>query len=52
MTWFSPDEPLREDRPLQIGAHTFRSRLFVGTGKYDDLAVMQRALAESGTECV
>lgn len=52
MTWFSPDEPLREDRPLQIGAHTFRSRLFVGTGKYDDLAVMQQALAESGTECV
>ena len=52
MIWNSPDEPLREDRPLTIGQHHFESRLFVGTGKYDDLEVMQRALAESGTQCV
>jgi thiazole synthase len=52
MTWYSPDEPLRADRPLQVGSHTFRSRLFVGTGKYADLDLMQRALEASGTECV
>ena len=40
------------DEPLRIGPHTFHSRLFLGTGKYDDLEVMQRALAVSGTECV
>ena len=45
-------EPMREDRPLKVGAHEFRSRLFVGTGKYDDLAVMRAALDASGTECV
>jgi thiazole synthase len=45
-------EPMREDVPLVIGSHSFRSRLFVGTGKYDDLEVMRNALAESGTECV
>ncbi len=40
------------DQNLEIGAHTFRSRLFVGTGKYQDLAVMREALAASGTDCV
>lgn len=52
MTWIQPDEPAREDAPLVIGKHTFRSRLFVGTGKYDDLGVMREALEVSGTECV
>lgn len=37
---------------LQLGKHTFRSRLIVGTGKYADLAVMKEALAASGTEIV
>lgn len=41
-----------DDKPLQIGPHTFTSRLFVGTGKYDDLGVMERALEGSGTQCV
>jgi thiazole synthase len=40
------------DRPLQIGKRTFRSRLFVGTGKYQDLETMREALDASGTECV
>jgi thiazole synthase len=40
------------DAPLIVGGHTFTSRLFVGTGKYQDLDVMQRALAASGTQCV
>ena len=34
--------------PLTIGSHTFESRLFVGTGKYADLDVMQAALEVSG----
>ncbi|MEZ5962377.1 MAG: thiazole synthase [Planctomycetota bacterium] len=41
-----------QDAPLVIGGHTFSSRLFVGTGKYPDLDVMQRALEASGTQCV
>jgi len=45
-------EPRREDRPLRIGEHEFTSRLFVGTGKYDDLDVMCAALDASGTQCV
>lgn len=48
----SDGEPRRDDTPLRIGAHTFESRLFVGTGKYDDLAVMQEALEVSGSQCV
>ena len=37
---------------LRIGARTFRSRLFVGTGKYSTFEIMQRALEESGAEVV
>jgi len=35
-----------------LGKHTFTSRLLVGTGKYSDFSVMQRALAASGAELV
>ena len=52
MTLLADSEPMREDRPLIIGSHTFASRLFVGTGKYDDLGVMSEALEVSGTQCV
>jgi thiazole synthase len=37
---------------LRVGRFSFGSRLVLGTGKYADLATMERALAESGTECV
>jgi thiazole synthase len=40
------------DDPLRIGAHVFRSRLFVGTGKYKDLAETRAALEASGAEVV
>jgi thiazole synthase len=40
------------DEPLVIGRHAFRSRLFVGTGKYRDNDETVRALEVSGTECV
>lgn len=42
---FGPDE-------LIIGSHRFRSRLFVGTGKYSTLDLMQECLVASGTEVV
>jgi thiazole synthase len=37
---------------LKIGEHTFSSRLFVGTGKYKDLAETQAALDASGAQVV
>ncbi len=40
------------DAPLEIASHSFKSRLFVGTGKYADLETMERAHTESDTECV
>ncbi|MHC5064797.1 MAG: thiazole synthase [Planctomycetota bacterium] len=52
MSITSPGEPSREDQPLVIGQRRFDSRLFVGTGKYEDLDVMREALEVSGTQCV
>jgi len=40
------------DTPLIIGKHRFASRLFVGTGKYPSLEIMQAAHAASGAEVV
>jgi len=37
---------------LAVGSRRFRSRLFVGTGKYQSQEVMREALRESGTEVV
>ena len=37
---------------LQIGSHTFSSRLIVGTGKYAGYELMSQALAASGTQCI
>jgi thiazole synthase len=37
---------------LQIGTHTFASRLIVGTGKYASYDLMADALARSGTDCI
>jgi thiazole synthase len=41
-----------EDAPLRVGRHSFRSRLFLGTGKYPSHEVMRAAHEASGTECV
>ncbi|MEX1026140.1 MAG: thiazole synthase [Planctomycetota bacterium] len=41
-----------EDAPFIVGTHTFRSRLFVGTGKYASNEQMKAALDLSGTDCV
>ena len=43
---------LTEDEPLRVGPLSFRSRLFLGTGKYPDYSCMRDALEISGTECV
>ena len=43
---------LTEDEPLRVGPLSFRSRLFLGTGKYPDYSCMRAALEISGTECV
>lgn len=40
------------DSSLVIGAHTFTSRLLVGTGKYPSADVARAALAESGAQVV
>ncbi len=40
------------DDSLTIGTFTFRSRLFVGTGKYKDLVETERAITSSGAEVV
>jgi len=40
------------DEPLTIAEHRFRSRLFVGTGKYRSNAEMVAAIEASGAECV
>lgn len=37
---------------LRVGPYTFRSRLFVGTGKYKDVAQTEQALVASGAEVV
>ncbi len=37
---------------LKLGPFTFRSRLFVGTGKYSSFEIMQAALEASGCEVV
>jgi thiazole synthase len=41
-----------DDDALVLGAHRFRSRLFLGTGKYETYPLMRDALDLSGTECV
>lgn len=40
------------DPPLVLGRHSFRSRLFLGTGKYASMEQMVAALDVSGTQCV
>lgn len=40
------------DDPLKIGSHTLRSRLIVGTGKYQTYAIMAESLDVSGTDCI
>ncbi len=40
------------DKVLKIGNHEYKSRLLVGTGKYESFPIMEEALRESGAEIV
>ncbi len=40
------------DETLKVGTHVLKSRLIVGTGKYDTLQLMKDSLDASGTDCV
>ena len=40
------------DETLKIGKHVLKSRLIVGTGKYEALQLMQDAMDASGSDCV
>ena len=51
-TPLTPPETTFQVEPLVIAGRTFRSRLFLGTGKYPDFATMEAALEDSGTEMV
>jgi thiazole synthase len=42
----------RLDQTLTVGTHTLRSRLIVGTGKYDTNQLMKDSLIASGSDCV
>jgi thiazole synthase len=54
LTETTPATPMTQPgvEPLTIAGRTFRSRLFLGTGKYPDFEVMKAALEASGTEVV
>jgi thiazole synthase len=41
-----------QDQPLRLGKHEFRSRVFLGTGKFATLELMDEALAASACELV
>jgi len=45
-------EEILKDDILELGGKKFRSRLIVGTGKYENMEIMQEALELSGTEMV
>jgi thiazole synthase len=40
------------DDSFRIGKHVLKSRLIVGTGKYETFELMQDSLALSGTDCI
>ena len=48
----TPPATTFEIEPLTIAGRIFRSRLFLGTGKYPDFQTMAAALEASGTEVV
>src|SRR5262245_35737538 len=43
---------MSDDDLLRVGSHSFRSRLFVGTGKYQSVEQTREALEASGAEVV
>ncbi|MGK7313412.1 MAG: thiazole synthase, partial [Candidatus Longimicrobiales bacterium M2_2A_002] len=52
MTESVAQEPVIRDEPLEVGGKQFRSRLIVGTGKYETNREMVDAIIASGAEMV
>ena len=48
----SATSPSDKNAELRIGSHILKSRLIVGTGKYDNSSLMNESLDASGTDCV
>lgn len=48
----SPAVGVENDDVLQLGSHRLRSRLIVGSGKYETFEIMRGSLEASGAECV
>ena len=48
----SSDSETTTDDVLCIGKHALRSRLIVGTGKYENFEVMRQSLDFSGSDCL
>ncbi|MFH0947368.1 MAG: thiazole synthase [Planctomycetota bacterium] len=40
------------EQALKLGPYTLQSRLIVGTGKYADFEIMEKAIEASGADCV
>jgi len=52
MTSNAQSAPCPQEEGWRLGRHLLRSRLIVGTGKYENFTTMQQALALSGTDCI
>lgn len=44
--------PALQDDSFQLGPHRLKSRLIVGTGRYESCAMMARSLDLSGADCI
>lgn len=52
LTFLIEDQFKRDPKPLQIAGKTFKSRLFIGTGKFSSVKSMKDAIEMSATEMV
>jgi thiazole synthase len=48
----APSSSVEQHQELRLGRHVLRSRLIVGTGRYDTLETMRQSLDLSGSDCV
>lgn len=46
------ESELNDERPLKIGPFVLRSRLILGTGRYETYEVMRDSVAASGADCL
>lgn len=52
MTTKEETSSLATDDSFQLGPHRLKSRLIVGTGRYDSCSMMARSLELSGADCI